>query len=42
MCLLNFLQRFPLDTDPDSVLKTTLKEFAATLDEVSSLVQMLF
>ncbi|XP_042905832.1 DCC-interacting protein 13-alpha isoform X1 [Parasteatoda tepidariorum] len=33
-------QRFPLDTDPDSVLKTTLKEFADTLDEVSSLQQV--
>ncbi|KAG8178020.1 hypothetical protein JTE90_011651 [Oedothorax gibbosus] len=33
-------QPFPLDTDPDSVLKTTLKEFAVTLDEVSSLQQV--
>lgn len=27
---------FPLDKDPDSILKTTLKQFATTLDEVSS------
>lgn len=33
-------QPFPLDTDPDSVLKTTLREFAMTLDEVSSLQQV--
>ncbi|GFW41325.1 DCC-interacting protein 13-alpha [Trichonephila clavipes] len=33
-------QPFPLDTDSDSVLKTTLREFASTLDEVSSLQQV--
>ncbi|CAL1287392.1 unnamed protein product [Larinioides sclopetarius] len=33
-------QPFPLDTDPDSVLKTTLREFASTLDEVSSIQQV--
>lgn len=33
-------QPFPLDTDPDSVLKATLKEFATTLDEISSLQQV--
>lgn len=33
-------QPFPLDTDPDSVLKSTLREFAVTLDEVSSLQQV--
>lgn len=33
-------QPFPLDTDPDSVLKSTLKEFSTTLDEISSLQQV--
>ncbi|XP_054722833.1 DCC-interacting protein 13-alpha-like [Uloborus diversus] len=33
-------QKFPMDTDPDSVLKTTLREFAVTLDEISSLQQV--
>lgn len=33
-------QHFPLDTDPDSVLRTTLKQFTNTLQEISSWHQM--